>query len=415
MIAYDVQFTEPSDDPDADNALIEATRAAGNVVLATTEIAEDGRPASSAAARASRTAGRSRPTRNVRTDPDGRSGARRSTLRDLDSLLDRAALRVAHGREFTTPPGDTAWIDFAGPPGTVPLSQLRRRAARATSRRRRCGTRSSWSAPRRRRSRTSTRRRRPGQGRWPGPEIQAQRDQHGARGFPLRTAPGWLDALLLIVLGVAGAARGAAAADRRSRSRSPASLHRGAPRRRPARVRRRAAIVTVVYRRSSPPSSRITATARDPRHHRRLRARQHARRVRALRARVGGRPGARRTPTASASAASAARRRSCSATCAASRAFAETLEPEQVIDVAQPLPDRDERGDPRPRRHARRLHGRRHHGRLRRAAPAGRPRRPRARRRPRHARPARGLQPVAARRATCTTASRWASASTAAP
>ena len=35
---------------------------------------------------------------------------------------------------------------------------------------------------------------------------------------------------------------------------------------------------------------------------------------------------------------------------------------------AQPLPDRDERRDPRPRRHARRLHGRRDHGRLRRAA-----------------------------------------------
>ena len=76
----------------------------------------------------------------------------------------------------------------------------------------------------------------------------------------------------------------------------------------------------------------------------------------------------------------------------------------------QPLPDRDERRDPRPRRHAGGLHGRRHHGRLRRARAAGRPRRPRAGRRPRDARPA-------ARRASTTgsaprgsaRASAWAS------
>ena len=42
----------------------------------------------------------------------------------------------------------------------------------------------------------------------------------------------------------------------------------------------------------------------------------------------------------------------------------------------QLLPERDDRGDPRRRRHADRLHGRRHHGRVRRAAGAGRPRRP---------------------------------------
>ena len=42
----------------------------------------------------------------------------------------------------------------------------------------------------------------------------------------------------------------------------------------------------------------------------------------------------------------------------------------------EPLPQRDERRDPQPRRHARRLHGRRDHGRVRRAAATGRSRRP---------------------------------------
>ena len=42
VIVYDVQFTEESDDPRADNRLIEASRAAGNVVFSTTETGERG-------------------------------------------------------------------------------------------------------------------------------------------------------------------------------------------------------------------------------------------------------------------------------------------------------------------------------------------------------------------------------------
>ena len=42
VIAYDVQFTEQSAFPDADNALVEAVRASPKVVLATTEVASDG-------------------------------------------------------------------------------------------------------------------------------------------------------------------------------------------------------------------------------------------------------------------------------------------------------------------------------------------------------------------------------------
>ena len=63
---------------------------------------------------------------------------------------------------------------------------------------------------------------------------------------------------------------------------------------------------------------------------------------------------------------------------------------------AQPLPHRDELRDPRPRRHARRLHGRRDHGRVRRAARAARPRGPRGGGRQGDARrPPAGVQRVA--------------------
>ena len=96
-------------------------------------------------------------------------------------------------------------------------------------------------------------------------------------------------------------------------------------------------------------------------------------------------------------------------------AFAELAPADQVIDIAEPLPVRDERRDPRARGNAGRLSGRRHLRRLRRAARAGRPRRPRARRGPRHGRAAaRRAQRVAAPSAASSTASGSASASTAA-
>ena len=44
VIAYDVQFSEPSPDPAQDNALMDAARTANNVVFATTEVGENGEP-----------------------------------------------------------------------------------------------------------------------------------------------------------------------------------------------------------------------------------------------------------------------------------------------------------------------------------------------------------------------------------
>ena len=42
VIAYDVQFTEPSEDPDEDNALIESVGRAKNVLLGTEDVGRDG-------------------------------------------------------------------------------------------------------------------------------------------------------------------------------------------------------------------------------------------------------------------------------------------------------------------------------------------------------------------------------------
>ena len=42
VIAYQTQFTDASDDPDADDALVQAVHDAHNVVLGTSDVGEDG-------------------------------------------------------------------------------------------------------------------------------------------------------------------------------------------------------------------------------------------------------------------------------------------------------------------------------------------------------------------------------------
>ena len=319
-----------------------------------------------------------------------------------------SAARAATSRRATAP-GST----ITGRPPSHARAELRRRLPRQVRRRPR-----ARQGRRRRRDRavaagpppTST----TGSGLMPGPEIQASAIATALEGFPLQDAPRLArHRCCSSLLGIAGAARRAAAAHRRSRSAIGVLALGGVPRRRPGRVQPRRDRLRVVY-------PVVAGIGGAPGHRPRIHGvtvafeREQARDAFArfvpeavvdqvLRRR-------RRRPP---------RRRAREATVMFSdlrgfTSFAETLEPERVIGVAEPLPDRDERGDPRPRRHARGLHGRRHHGRVRRAAAAGRPRRPRAGRRARHARPPGGLQRLAARARACTRASRWASASTAA-
>ncbi len=71
---------------------------------------------------------------------------------------------------------------------------------------------------------------------------------------------------------------------------------------------------------------------------------------------------------------------SCSRDLRGFTSFSETQSARARDRGRQLLPERDDRGDPRRRRHADLLHGRRDHGGVRRAAGAGRPRRPGAER-----------------------------------
>ena len=201
VIVYDVQFTEESADPDADTRLIEATRAAGNVVLATTEIADDGSTRIFGGGEVLAYSRAIPANGNAVNDSDGRIRRAPFRAQNLDSLS-TAALRVAHGRDFTTPPGDTAWIDYAGPARSVPylsfVDVLRGKVPASAVRGKYVVVGVSAPSLQDRHSTSTT-----GSGLMPGPEIWAHAIATGQRGFPLDMVPAWLDSLLLLVLAVA--------------------------------------------------------------------------------------------------------------------------------------------------------------------------------------------------------------------
>ena len=120
VIVYDVQFTEPSADPDDDLALFDAVRRAGNVVLGTSEVNRDGGTNIFGGDENVRAAGARAASAQYDLDPNGVIRRIPYATEGLESMAVVAARR-AYGtlprREWFEPDG--AWIDFSGGPGTV--------------------------------------------------------------------------------------------------------------------------------------------------------------------------------------------------------------------------------------------------------------------------------------------------------
>jgi adenylate cyclase len=197
-IAYDVQFTERSNDDEADNALVEALRKAGNVVMSTTEVGERGETNVLGSVEAQRFA-RVRSGNGVL--PEDSAGALRRVPYSVDGLrtlsvatVERAGRRVDRSRLG----GGGAWIDYTGPPGHMRRVSFSRAArgrfapgtfrgkfvvigAVAPSLQDRHST--SW----------------PG-GEMAGPEIHANAISTLLRGAPLHTSSGLADALIALAL-----------------------------------------------------------------------------------------------------------------------------------------------------------------------------------------------------------------------
>ena len=358
----------------------------------------DRRPAasrtSSAAARRSPTRGRTAGNGLFPEDPGGVFRRVPAEINGLDTLAVAAVKRLGRPVPYDRMGGDGAWIDFLGPP------RPRARACRSPT-------------SRRARSRPSAFRDKIVVVGATAPVLQDTHpvswpERHDGRA---RRSTRPRSTTLLARRAAAVHRRGRQPRDRAGCSRSLAPLL--ALLRAPAGPGWRSPLAVGVALRCSPPSccSTRAGSSRSSRRSpalaiglvgtllvlwltRDVRARAHARRVRPLRARHGRRPGA---DAGDGGGRPAARRRADGRDGAVQRparlhVVRRGARPRAGDRRAQPLPDGDERRDPRPRRHARRLHGRRDHGRVRRAGRVDRPRRPGARRRAGDARAARGVQ-----------------------
>ena len=120
QIAYDVQFTEPSE-PNEDLALFDAVSRAGGVVLATTEVDDRGRTNVLGGDQNLRRARASAGHTGAPADGDG---VIRSLVAEVDGLESFALAAAAEAAErpidASAVRDDRALIDFHGPPGTVP-------------------------------------------------------------------------------------------------------------------------------------------------------------------------------------------------------------------------------------------------------------------------------------------------------
>jgi adenylate cyclase len=120
VIAYDVQFTEPSENPAEDNALIRASRRAGNAVFATTEVNERGQSAVFGGPDGLRFARARDGDASLDADPDGVLRRFTYSLQGLENFAARVA-EVATGDpvEAGDFPQEETLVDFHGGPDTI--------------------------------------------------------------------------------------------------------------------------------------------------------------------------------------------------------------------------------------------------------------------------------------------------------
>lgn len=196
-IVLDVQFTEPTSERE-DMALYDAIDRAGGAVMATTE--SDGRGGTNVLGGDEnlRAIGAQAGASNL---PGEREGVLRRYAHDVVGLRTLAVV-VAERRglpvDAASFPADGAYIDFAGPPGTVPtysLSRLLRGEVPAAALRGKTVVIGAGAPTLRDQQVTSA-----GDAPMSGPEIQANAISTQLRGQPLRDAPVWVGVVATVLL-----------------------------------------------------------------------------------------------------------------------------------------------------------------------------------------------------------------------
>lgn len=198
-IVYDVQFTEPTT-PREDDALIAAVARAHNVVLSTTEVDPAGRSNVLGGEPVLRRIGARAAQANLSPDQDGVLRHVPYQLGSLKSVAVAASEVTGRAVSSSSFLGDRAWIDYAGPPGTIPSFSfsrvLRGRVAPALLRGKVVVVGASAPSLQDVHATATT-----GRGVMAGPEIQASAIASVRSGLPLSDAPVSVEVLLIALLG----------------------------------------------------------------------------------------------------------------------------------------------------------------------------------------------------------------------
>jgi adenylate cyclase len=202
VIAVDIQFTEPTVNAE-DNALIDAVeRARGKVVLATTEVGPNGSTSVFGGDEVVRSVG-------ARVGDSQLPNDRYAVLRRMpysvlglkNFAIVTAELALAGRIDRSQLGGNTAWIDYAGPPGTIRAVSYWRVATGKFPRNRfqnKLVVVGATALTLQDVHATST----SASGLMSGLEVQANEVSTALRGFPLKGAPEYVDVLLIVLLGL---------------------------------------------------------------------------------------------------------------------------------------------------------------------------------------------------------------------
>ena len=200
-IAYDVQFTEPTVARE-DNALITAVdRAYGRVVLSTTEVDADGRTNIFGGEEVLRRVGARAGSAVIQPDQDG-------VLREMPFAFGGiagfavATVEVATARKVSAAPparANSFWIDYRGPPGTIPtysFSRVLHGQEPARDFRDKIVVVGAGAASLQDEHTTPT----SDEALMSGPEVEANAIWTVQHGFPLRSTPVAVDILLILLM-----------------------------------------------------------------------------------------------------------------------------------------------------------------------------------------------------------------------
>jgi adenylate cyclase len=201
VIAYDVQFTEPSNPAD-DQALADAVARAGNVVLATTVVNERGGTSVLGGEEVLRELNARAAHAGLTTD-SGRVTRRMSHELDRLETFSVASVEWSTGRQVPKDSfPDPAWIDYHGQTNvrTIPFHRVVRGDFRPGTFRDKIVVVGATAPSLQDVHPTSV----SGEEFMYGVEIQANSISTLLRDFPLREVPGWVNVALVLLLGVVG-------------------------------------------------------------------------------------------------------------------------------------------------------------------------------------------------------------------